>query len=1354
MVLFAELTPLRQQILATMAILAPSYGCTAPLVRKALCAADLASERSLTLTALQGELDALAQEGWIERPRPNVGYRVVALRFPEVLDASGALPASCLRAIADGQDVGTFGLDGPAMSRLRIAIAQSDGARVDFEFKHLPSPFAKHPEVLTFLRRTLGTRAPATWLELLGPHKSAYLAVALQGGLTELEPVSDAILDAALAGTPWPRAHAIALLVLRGTPERAEAALAPWPSGRSAAALRESQQALALAKGMVALGQGAWDAALSHFLEMPIANKEVALPIRGLARLVQAARCPANALTTLEEDRALAREFSQEPALVYSIEDLVHLRTGREVHYTRTVDRGWVAWLAATLVERWKPKTESRIAFSSIRGDVRSVNARFEPFSREAMERSGYQWVATQFAAASADATTPPAPSLVDLYTPVPPWVMKLDALATAVTPEADGREGAAHETPSGSVRWILGHISRTDVQVRARVMGRSSGGRSERIPALAAGDFPARDVAIARSLLETLGNLHDTDPRTFPLSALRFFLDDGKTPPPDVSDVDGPLRVVREAPKLVVTRGENGEMHVGVRPKERSTLGWCVLPERIEAGRRVLPLVELTPSFNRAAEVLEFHGLRIPEAGLPRLLEVLTLASARLVITSDATALEQPANTTPHVQLFRTPTGLRVRLRVLPFDGATAVRPGEPPAKILVERNGVLSTVERNLAAERAELEALRARCPNLDALPRVGEDRIAGDLEAAFGLLVELRDAGVALTWPDGVPLRLFTPPASAKLAVRSTSGIDWFALDGEFPVDDNRVVAMTELLAHASKGRGRFVPLGDDGFLALAEDTLRKLQELARAQELGKGRFSKALLPAVEEWLDGADVAWDADLEATRAAMVAAEASPPPLPRMLHAELRDYQIDGFHFLARRTSARLGAFLADDMGLGKTVQAIALLAHRANDGPALVVAPTSVLRNWETEFSRFAPGLQVRSLGDTADRATAIDAAGGGDVVLVSYGLLVSEQERLASRPFQTVVFDEAHALKNGSTRRWEAARALDAVVKVALTGTPVENRISELHAVFDVLMPGMLGSRTNFERLFAPNAPVEPEQTRRERLRTLRRIVRPFVLRRTKAEVLTELPAKTEITRLIPTSPDHRAYYEALRRSAVAEAAEGGPGQPMKVLAAITRLRRAAIDPRLDGGEAAPPGPKLEALADLIEEIRSEGHRALVFSQFLEVLDRAGERLAAAGILCRRLDGTMTGTARAAEVEAFQRGDGDVFLLSLKAGGVGMNLTAADYVIHLDPWWNPAVEDQATDRAHRLGQRRPVTVVRLVAEGTIEEQVIALHGTKRALYQDVVGEADGAGVLNVEALRELLQQPLRRDAERDER
>jgi SNF2 family DNA or RNA helicase len=437
------------------------------------------------------------------------------------------------------------------------------------------------------------------------------------------------------------------------------------------------------------------------------------------------------------------------------------------------------------------------------------------------------------------------------------------------------------------------------------------------------------------------------------------------------------------------------------------------------------------------------------------------------------------------------------------------------------------------------------------------------------------------------------------------------------------------------------------------------------------------------------------------------------------------------------------VGACLADDMGLGKTLQALAVLLERAARGPALVVAPTSVCFNWVRETGRFCPGLRP-VLFREGDRAATLSALGPGDLLVCSYGLLVRHAEELKGRRFATLVLDEAQAVKNPATRRARAARDLDAEWKLALTGTPVENHLGELWSLFRILTPGLLGSWEQFRERFAN--PIERTRDAGRRA-ALARVVRPFVLRRLKSEVARDLPARTELRREVRLSTAERRLYDEARLAALAAiggagaSAEGGDRR-FVVLAALTRLRQLACHPRLLDPESKLPSAKLSELLELVGELRENGHRALVFSQFTSHLALVREALEARGISYLYLDGQTPEAERVRRVDRFQRGEKELFLISLKAGGTGLNLTAADYVIHLDPWWNPAVEDQATDRAHRIGQSRPVTVYRLVSKGTIEESILALHGEKRDLVAGVLDGAAGTAGLSTEELLELLR------------
>ena len=493
------------------------------------------------------------------------------------------------------------------------------------------------------------------------------------------------------------------------------------------------------------------------------------------------------------------------------------------------------------------------------------------------------------------------------------------------------------------------------------------------------------------------------------------------------------------------------------------------------------------------------------------------------------------------------------------------------------------------------------------------------------------------------------------------------------------------------------------------------------------LGTAPLIEALVPEVEQ-LDAAK-----EWSALMARLAEAKATKFAVPRTLKATLRDYQVEGYEWLSRLAQWGVGACLADDMGLGKTLQALALLLSRAKLGPSLVVAPSSVMHNWITEAAKFAPSLKL-ALFHEGDRA--LDALKAGDVLVVSWALFAREAEAFAQVRFTTVVLDEAHAIKNADTQRAKAAHRLQTDFLVALSGTPIENHVGELWSLFKAVMPALLGSEDSFRKRFGSG--------QKEALEALSKLVRPFVLRRTKSAVAKELPARTDLEIVVPLSAEERALYDDVRLAAMAELGDvTGESKRFDVLAALTRLRLTACHPKLVDGSWKGPASKLSRLLELLKDLSAAGHRVLVFSQFTKHLSLVTEALRVEGIAFSYLDGQVPPAERARRVEVFQAGGGgDVFLVSLKAGGTGLNLTAADYVIHLDPWWNPAVEDQASDRAHRIGQTRPVTVYRLIAEGTIEQQILSLHQEKRELVDALLAGADSAGKLTTAQLAALIR------------
>ncbi len=467
---------------------------------------------------------------------------------------------------------------------------------------------------------------------------------------------------------------------------------------------------------------------------------------------------------------------------------------------------------------------------------------------------------------------------------------------------------------------------------------------------------------------------------------------------------------------------------------------------------------------------------------------------------------------------------------------------------------------------------------------------------------------------------------------------------------------------------------------------------------------------------------------------------------IPACLQGVLRGYQRVGYRWLRSMEELGFGGILADDMGLGKTVQMIALLAAAKERGvtlPSLVVCPTSVVLNWERELAKFAPHLRVLCIiGDAAERRNRLAQVADYDVVVTSYDILKRDVAHYADLEFYYHVLDEAQYIKNSNTQNARAVKSVRSVRRFALTGTPVENRLAELWSIFDFLMPGFLFTRRAFMNRF--EAPIQRQETRVAE--HLRQMVAPFILRRLKQEVLTELPPKTE--RLLPAPmerPQRQVYLAAvsdLRRTITGGGKLSGK-QRITVLSQLTRLRQICCDPRLCCEGYSGDSAKLDACMELLGEATAAGHKVLLFSQFTSMLALLRERLEAEGIAHYILQGSTPKEERARLVDAFNADDTPVFLISLKAGGVGLNLTGADMVIHYDPWWNGAVEDQATDRAHRIGQKNPVQVVRLIARDTIEEKIVGLQEQKRQLAQSVVeGVTPSLTDLTPEELLELLE------------
>lgn len=685
------------------------------------------------------------------------------------------------------------------------------------------------------------------------------------------------------------------------------------------------------------------------------------------------------------------------------------------------------------------------------------------------------------------------------------------------------------------------------------------------------------------------------------------------------------------------------------------------------------------------------------------------------------------------HVQLERLePFGLSIRPVVQPAEAGETFPPGSGPAVVAACERGRRTERVRDLDEERRTADEVVARLGLArHARPKrwrwVVED--ADDALVVIERLGNLEPDRAVAEWPAGEPVRLVGTLSTKSLRVRIGEARDWFRLDGGATLD-GRTVPLAELLVAAVEGR-EFIRLNDDAWAKVADDLREHVARLASVlpslpqtnpttQALPSGvRIPRSVAPAVAECLNESGC----DLEASPAWRDATAAMVGPaihdLPAGFRATLRPYQLEGYRWLAVRSDADLGCCLADDMGLGKTIQTLAALLRRADRGPALVTMPTSVEPNWLDEATRFAPSLRTHRLRElTGDQLAAL---GPGDVVLASHALLRLRAEDLAAVRWATLVIDEAHAVKNPETRLAEAARRLRPAWTLALTGTPVENHPGELWAIFHLLAPDLLGPWTRFRKRFAEPIAGGDYHARD----ALRRLVGPYLLRRTKEEVLPDLPPRLETTRFIEPTEEQRALYDRVRTAALAELESCDPNR-RRLLAALTRLRQIAAHPALVDPRWPEASPKLDAILNVLDELRSEGRRPLVFSPFAKHLRLIAAALETRGLRPLLLTGLTPEADRAGIVAAFQRGEGDAFLISLKAGGTGLNLTAADTVLIADPWWNPAAEAQAAGRAHRIGQDRTVTVVRFLVRGTIEEEMLRLQEAKRDLADGLLGGA----------------------------
>ena len=804
-------------------------------------------------------------------------------------------------------------------------------------------------------------------------------------------------------------------------------------------------------------------------------------------------------------------------------------------------------------------------------------------------------------------------------------------------------------------------------------------------------------------------------------------------------------LDVVTEKPQLMVSlNGDAYHVRTDIDTNELDA-GYSIVHQK----GQMIKVVKVDSNLKRTIEGLQ--QIVIPKEAKDKLTRLLEALSGTMIVLSDLLKGNEniaSMKTHPETIVQLQPAGENVRCSLLarPFGKVPPVcKPGKGMKVITTTIEGKQVQTSRNLKKEKENYEAVKELMVDYE------EDNYQDNTwmllpEECLELLDKLRemDSQCVIEWPEGERFKVsYAPlqPSSFHLSINSAAS--WFELNGEVSINEKTKMKIADLMGQLDQAKGNFILVGDDEYVRISSELRRHIETIERMASRSRNSmrvstFNAQQLEGLAEC--GMDVKADQAFTTLVGRIREAQETDIKVPKHIQADLRSYQKEGYVWMSRLAMWGAGALLADDMGLGKTVQTITLLLSRAKEGPQLVIVPTSLILNWKEETARFAPNLNVLLLNRAGDdRKRMIEEAKAFDIVVATYGLLITEEEILCSRTWHTIVLDEAHTIKNRDTKMSKVAMLLKADFRLLLTGTPLQNHVSELWNLMQFANPHLLGSFQEFTDRFL--MPIERDHNK-ERQRLLKRVVTPFILRRTKNDVLNELPEKTEITLKVDLSEEEWAFYDNLRQRALASM-EDQSASAMQALAEITRLRQAACNVRLVEKGLPIASSKLSSFMELTDNLHANHHRALVFSQFTSHLALVKEELDKQGIRYLYLDGATPAKERIRLVEEFQHGDMPLFLISLKAGGLGLNLTAADYVIHLDPWWNPAIEEQASDRAYRIGQQKPVTVYRIIAANTIEEKIIALHQTKKNMADALLEGGDVSASMSREEMIDLLKE-----------
>lgn len=795
-------------------------------------------------------------------------------------------------------------------------------------------------------------------------------------------------------------------------------------------------------------------------------------------------------------------------------------------------------------------------------------------------------------------------------------------------------------------------------------------------------------------------------------------------------SNITAPKNEGETIPQSVVTLDDNGVYHViAMSPEQR-----LVIDGMLKTGS-------------------------IPFSGLAALKQTLDKLDGLVELHTDLADLgrTEEMDGSPVLAVRVKPSGddYEMTVQAAPLtEGLARFSPGEGGENVYDTLDGHTVTVRRDLVCEYENYDLLRSFFEKEIGVPYESYQTARfSTSEHLLMLMSFVHDNPQAffLEWPEGEILKFHDGSEFKDVDISVSTNVNWFEVEGSITLSGKKRTLEEIIAMWKDSDVEGYLRVGEKEYAKMSK-TLQK--HLAAISELGKpDRRGKISVPTIQVGTlakvlgdeGGLHAEMDEGFKGLLAKMEAAYESSPELPEGLNATLRDYQMQGYQWMTRLDSWGAGACLADDMGLGKTVQALAFLLQKKDIGPSLVVAPKSVVPNWASEADRFTPSLKVTILNEISDRKVALESAAPGDLFLVSYGVLVTSVDLLKAVKWNVACLDEAHQIKNRTTRMSQAAMALNAGSRIILTGTPVQNHLGELWNLMQFINPGLLGSWTHFKDKYI-SGPGMDEYKRA----LLKGLTQPFILRRTKEEVLGELPDKVSYEHMVHLSEEEMAVYENARELLEVKykknktRAERAMAQDVKVefFAELTRLRLMVNAMELVNSGWKGGSSKVEALKDILSTLMEDGdNKVIIFSQFTSFLEIIGRMLVKEGHKYLYLDGSTPLKERSLLVTKFQSGVCPIFLVSLKAGGLGLNLTAANYVIIADPWWNPAIEKQAEDRAHRMGQERAVTVIRLVAQHTIEEKILRLHETKQELSDAILEGTDRSFKLSMDDVLDMV-------------